>query len=639
MATPLLRCLRSVNKTNIWKLINFGGDVRWESSVLNGKTLRIGCASGFWGDTATAVPQLVHLGKLDFLVFDYLSEITMSLLVAAKKKFPEYGYTPDFVLAAMAPNLSAIKQQGIRVISNAGGISPHLCAKALKEEASKQGIEINVAVITGDDLMAEKERIEKENYKEMTSDLPFPKTVNSMNAYLGAGPISAALDKGAEVVITGRCVDSAIVLGPLIHNFKWKLDDWDKLASGSLAGHLVECGAQSTGGIFTDWHQVSDWDNMGFPIVECAGDGKFIITKPESTGGLVSTATVSEQLLYEIGDPQNYLLPDVTCDFTQVKLTQIADDNVLVEGAKGKPPTKEYKVSATYSDGYRAIAVCPIKGPRAVDKAEKSAEAVLKRCNKIFDYMQLGNFRRVYMEILGSEQSYGRKAISKEKAPREVVMWVGVHHDNKLALQLFARELASSATGGAPGMTNLVGGRPKPAPVLKLYSFLYPKEKVKIEISMNDKTENYDVELFKNIDIEENKSTVQIEKKNNVKTGTNTYRLEDLAYTRSGDKGDTANIGVIARHPSFVPYLEHYLSEAAVADYFVHLFENSESAHHNVKRYYLPGINAFNFVLNRALGGGGVASLRSDPQGKALGQILLDFEFQNMPSIEEINNK
>lgn len=634
MAASVWKYLSTVNKLKSWNFINYTSFSRCKSTALNGKTLRIGCASGFWGDTATAVPQLVHLGQLDFLVFDYLSEITMSLLVAAKKKFPDLGYTPDFILAAMAPHLAEIKRQGIRVISNAGGISPHLCAKALKEEASKQGIEINVAVITGDDLMEQKETIEKEGYKEMTSNLPFPKTINSMNAYIGAGPISLALDKGAEIVITGRCVDSAIVLAPLLHNFKWKLNDWDKLASGSLAGHLIECGAQSTGGIFTDWHQVPDWDNMGFPIVECAKDGKFIITKPDTTGGLVSTATVSEQLLYEIGDPQNYLLPDVTCDFTNVKLTQISDDNVLVEGAKGKAPTNKYKVSATFSDGYRTTAVCPIKGPRAVEKAEKTSQAILKRCNKIFEYMQLGNFRRVYMEILGAEQCYGTKAISKEKAPREVVMWIGVHHDNKLALQLFARELASAATGGAPGLTNLVGGRPKPVPVLRLYSFLYPKDKLKIEVCMNDKIENYEAEIFENSNVEE--SAIPMNKKINLKTGTNTYRLEDLAYTRSGDKGDTANIGVIARHSSFVPYLKHFLTEDAVAQYFNHLFENPDSAHHDVKRYYLPGINSFNFVLNGALGGGGVASLRSDPQGKALGQILLDFELHNMPDIEEI---
>ncbi|KAG1649728.1 hypothetical protein GQR58_028715 [Nymphon striatum] len=604
----------------------------------------------FWGDTATSVPQLVYNGKLDYLVFDYLSEITMSLLTAAKQKVPDMGYAPDFIHFALSPYLKEIHRQNIKVISNAGGVNPESCASALHQVAKKAGIDLKIAVVTGDDLMIQREEVGRSGVTDMLTGKPLPRSVHSMNAYLGASPICRALNKGADIVITGRCVDSAIVLGPLMHEFNWHANEFNKLAAGSLAGHLVECGAQATGGSFTDWHQVPDWDNIGFPIVECDGDGNFLVTKPPNTGGLVNVATVGEQMLYEIGDPQNYYLPDVICDFSKVKISPISDNVVLVTGAEGKPPTDQYKVSATYLNGYRAVAVCPVIGPRAAEKARRSADSIILRCKKIFSKLGLDDFTDVYIQIIGTENAYGQNSSKIANKCREVALWFAVKHTQKNALEIFSREIAPAATGGAPGLTTLVGGRPKATPVLNLFSFLYNKTDVDVKVSVNSKDlEDVKTEQFSPDDvIAVSTSNIQPQA---LQRGDHTYRLEELAFTRSGDKADTANIGVIARHPAFLPYLREQLNIESVGIYFKHLFSDEpekctiesnilsifiNNLYHLTYRYDVPGINAMNFVLKNALGGGGVASLRADPQGKGLGQMLLDFELKNMPSIETL---
>lgn len=608
----------------------------------SGKTTRIGCSSGFWGDTSVAAPQLIYGGDIEFLVSDYLSEITMSLLTAAKQKNPDLGYTPDFVQSVVAHFLNDIKSKGIRLVSNAGGVNPHACSKSLLDVASKVGItDLKVAVITGDDMMNLKSDLGEAGVTEMDSGAAFPKTVHSMNAYLGAAPIARALDLGANIVVTGRCVDSALVLGPLLHKFKWSLSDYDKLSAGSLAGHLVECGAQATGGIFTDWDKVPDWDKIGFPIVEVDETGNFVLSKPPKTGGLVNRFTASEQLLYELGDPAQYVLPDVTCDFTNVGITDVEGVDggaVAVSGAKGVPPTDTYKVSATYADGFRATAVCPIGGPRAREKAEKTTQAIFKRCRRMFKFLGMEDFRKVHTAFLGSEDMYGPLAQKEAKDSRELVIWMSVHHSDKKALELFAREIAPAGTGMAPGLTNIVGGRPRVSPVLKLFSFLHRKSKLKVDIHMNgEHVENY---VLPHVDGSTRVATTSGSTYGSLPemdSGSSTYRLGDLAYTRSGDKGNNCNIGVIARHPSYVPYIKNAVTPEAVEHYFHHTFEENAPLQDRVKRYDVPGINGFNFVLKNSLGGGGVASLRTDPQGKAMGQMLLDFRLDNMPNLDQLN--
>ncbi|XP_067407956.1 uncharacterized protein [Emydura macquarii macquarii] len=607
-----------------------------------GAAVRVGCAAGFWGDTAASVPQLLYGGKLDFLVFDYLSEITMSLLTAAKAKSPDLGYTPDFVVTAMAPYIKDIHRKGVRVISNAGGMNPLACAAGLQEVAKKADVDLKIAVVAGDNLMGEKDNLQGAGITDLESGKPFPKSIHSMNAYLGARPISRALDLGADIVVTGRCVDSGIVLGPLIHSFGWNRDEFDLLAAGSLAGHLIECGAQCTGGIFTDWHTIPDWHNMGFPIVECSSDGHFTLSKPPDTGGLISFGTVAEQLVYEIGNPQRYLLPDVTCDFSQVSITEIPGIEggaVKVHGAKGSPPSTFYKVNATYLDGFRATAVCPVVGPKAVEKGRQTAESILKRTRLIFSQLGYEDYCAVNVQVLGSEDTYGPHAKRKiDGGPREAVIWLAVHHKQKKAVEIFSREIAPAGTGMAPGLTAVVGGRPKVSPVLKPFFFLYPKRNVKINIFLNGQhVETFEEDLtFTSDEVVSLDSPKTEDELKDLPCGPHTYRLEDLAYTRSGDKGNSANIGVIARHPLYYPYLKKTLSAQAIEDYFQHLLEREQPEEKLVTRYELPGIHGLNFVLKNSLGGGGIASLRSDPQGKAFGQMLLDFQIKNVPDLKSL---
>jgi hypothetical protein len=579
-------------------------------------SIKIGCGAGFWGDSPEGASQLVASG-IDYLVFDYLAEITMSILARMKEKRADLGYATDFVSAVMKPMAKDIKAKGIRVVTNAGGINPEACRDALLAVFKELGIDLKVAVVLGDDLSVRAQDYRDLGVKEMFSGQEMPAKLSSINAYLGAFPIARALDTGADIVITGRCVDSAVVLGPLIHEFGWKADDFDLLSSGSLAGHIIECGAQTTGGVFTDWQDVSaDWDRMGFPIAECRPDGTFDIVKSEGSGGAVTVATVSEQVIYEVHDPRRYLLPDVTCDFSDVTLTQAGKDRVHVSGAKGLAPTDNYKVCATYADGYRSAATMMIAGREAVAKAQAVGEAILKRSSRLIKEAGLPDYTETLVEVVGSEFSYGAQA--RRSDAREVTLRVAVRHSSKDALQIFGREIYPSATSMAQGITGFAGGRPEPQPVIRLFSFLAAKSDIAVEVVSDDGKQTIEIASF-----DAPKAPVPaVAEVAGRRTSSATVRvpLIQLAHGRSGDKGDTANIGVIARDERFVPALRQALTSEVVADYFRHF------ARGTVTRYEWPGLNGFNFVMENALGGGGVASLRNDPQGKALAQVLMDIE-------------
>ncbi|MDI3452118.1 DUF1446 domain-containing protein [Acinetobacter sp. V89_4] len=580
------------------------------------RVVKIGCASGFWGDTNTAAFQLVHLTDINYLVFDYLSEITMSIMAKAKMVEPKHGYALDFVSRVMAPLLKKIAEKKIKVISNAGGVNPLACRDALQKIIKEYGLDLKVAVVLGDDLLAKHEQLKQQNIQEMFSGEALPEQVASSNAYLGAVAIRDALNLGADIVITGRVVDSAVVLAPLLHEYQWSLDDYDKLAQGSLAGHVIECGAQCTGGNFTDWQLVQGFDNMGFPVVEVSEDGSFVVTKPQGTGGLVSTATVAEQIVYEIGNPQAYLLPDVIADFSHVHLEQVGENRVRVTGAKGQAPTTQYKVSATYLDGYRVLVSFLIVGREAPQKAQVIADAILTKCERVLAMRSVPPFSEKSVEILGIESTYGAHAQALNS--REVVVKIAVKHMFKEACMFFASEIAQASTGMAPALAGIVGGRPKASPVIKLFSFLIDKNQINVEIDFDGS--RYPVEIPRGTSTEQFNTLAAGESA--VYQGSEIeVPLIEIAHARSGDKGNHSNIGVIARKAEYLPWIRAALTEQTVASYMQHVLDAEKG---RVIRYELPGLNALNFMLENALGGGGVASLRIDPQGKAFAQQLLD---------------
>ncbi len=588
------------------------------------RVVRIGGASGFWGDSSIGAPQLVGSGQVDYLVFDYLAELTMSILASARLKNPELGYATDFVTVAMKSVLQDVVAKGIRVVSNAGGVNPQGCADALRELATQQGVEVKIAVVTGDDVMwlLPQLRETQPPIAELQSGAHLPNEVLTANAYLGAAPIKAALDAGAQIVITGRCVDSATTLGILMHEFGWSATELDKLAGGSLAGHILECGCQATGGLHTDWDKVLDWAHIGYPIAECEQDGSFSVTKPKGTGGLIAPQCVAEQLVYEIHDPARYLLSDVVCDFTQVCITQDNPERVRVSGARGTAPTDTYKVCATYLDGFKTTAQLTIVGFDAVAKARRTGEAILARVGEMLAARGLQPFSATRLEVLGSESCYGLLANPAAAQTREAMLRLTARHPTKQALQLLAAEVAPSGTSWAPGTTGF-GGRPGVSSLIRQYAFLLDKGQVTPVVTLDGAVvsmpESCPAPVVQVSQSTNHATRAAVEPAIDAEAGVELVEvpLIRVAWARSGDKGDTSNIGVIARNPDWLPWLRGQLTEERVAEHLGHLLMG------RVTRYELPGIHAFNFVCEQALGGGGMASLRNDSLGKGIGQILL----------------
>jgi hypothetical protein len=520
-----------------------------------------------------------------------------------KQADPDSGFTGDFMDVHIGPFLAQIAAKRVRILSNAGGVNPAGLAAKLRDRIAELGLDLSVACVDGDDLM---HRLgDFVDTRDMFTGAPFPqKGVTSANAYLGAFPIAHALGQGADIVITGRVVDSALALGPLIHEFGWGPGDLDLLAGGTLAGHLIECGAQVTGGTFTDWREVEGWANIGAPIAECHADGSCVITKPEGSGGLVSFGTVAEQLLYETSDPAAYIVPDVICDFTQVTIEQIGKDRVRAANARGLPAPATLKACATWDDGWRAVAYQPVIGPAAAEKANKQAEALFERGRMVLRGRNMADWRHTESVLIGGS----------DPASQEVVAKLVVEHDEALAVQMFAREQFAAISAMAPGTSVAFGLQI--APCMGLMSFLVPREEVAARID--------GVELHSGaVEGRNPKRLPEPAPPSSVSpadchlpTSGAGLTVMDLAFTRSGEKGETINIGVIAREPGYLPRLKAALTPDMLKAHLADLGDFS------VTIYDLPGIHAINIALDGALPGGLNASQRLDPAAKSIGQRL-----------------
>ena len=442
------------------------------------RTVRIGNGQGFWGDSVDAPVELLRGGEIDYLGMDYLAEVTLSIMMRQKLKNPELGYATDFVdfVERVLPEVS---ERGIRILANAGGLNPRACRARVLEVARKLGLEVQVGVVEGDDLTPRLGDLIGAGHamKNMETGEPMATVVDqvtSANAYLGAMPLVRALQQGAQIVITGRVTDTSLALAPMIHEFGWGPEEWDRLAAGTVAGHILECGPQCTGGNFSRWWQVPDLWNVGYPIVEAREDGTFAVTKHEGTGGMVTVDTVAEQLVYEMGDPREYITPDVIAQFTSVRLRQAGRDRVEVSGVQGQPRTPFLKVSASYLAGYKATGQITLSGPRAVDKAKLAAEIVWRR---------LAAAGISFDEEHCSEEYLGTGAclpgiLDSPGDPPEVVLRLGVRDPDRGRVNRFGKEIAPLVTSGPPGVTGFAGGRPKAQEIVAYWPALLAREEV-----------------------------------------------------------------------------------------------------------------------------------------------------------------
>eukprot|EP00927_Polykrikos_kofoidii_P037444 TRINITY_DN3159_c0_g1_i1.p1 TRINITY_DN3159_c0_g1~~TRINITY_DN3159_c0_g1_i1.p1 ORF type:complete len:625 (+),score=96.02 TRINITY_DN3159_c0_g1_i1:47-1876(+) len=577
-------------------------------------SVRIGCYSAAWGDTNMSAAQLLADGNIKYLVGDLLAEVTMAILAMKNKRDPSKGYATDFVFM-MKQNMKEIKRQGVRVVVNAGGINPEACRDAVLKHAKSQGVDLKIGVVLGDNLAARQDEFRDKGIKEMFNGAEFPPSgkLMSCNAYLGAFPIAEALKQGCDVVITGRVVDSACTLGPLIHEYGWTKSDYDLLAAGTLAGHLVECGPQCCGGLFTDYEMVDSWVNIGYPIVEVRNNGTFTVQKPTGTDGLISFGSVCEQMLYEIGDPGAYHVPDVACDFTQVEMGEVGPDIVEVVGARGQPPTDTYKICATYSNGWTFCPTFTVVGHDAGRKGRRIASTLLTRWRAILGKAKMEDFGEVRVETIGAGQFCRQGGEG-----REAFMRLAVHHKEKKAIDLVSREWASAGTSFAQGICGGAGA-PVPMPRVSAFMCLVPKDGIANVVTVDGKESVCQVPTDGGF-VRSASAALPALPATPPTGPTARIPLLDLCWARSGDKGNLANIGLIARRQEYLPILRHQVTPERVREFFAH---NVKGA---VTRYDLPGTCSMNFVLEETLGGGGTSSLHSDSLAKTYGQVLLQME-------------
>lgn len=581
--------------------------------------VRIANASGYWGDDPDALLRQVTGGPVDYVTMDFLAEITMVILQRQRARNPKAGFAIDFV-EQLERALPAIVERGVTVVVNAGGINPEGCAAAVEEVCRKVGVSLPIGVVSGDDLLPRLDALEAAGacFDHMDGGRSYAEVcgrVVAANAYLGARPVAEALARGARLVITGRTTDAALILAPLVHEFGWSWEDWNRIAAGIIAGHILECGAQATGGNFTDWQHVPSMFDVGYPIVEAEPDGSFTVTKHPGTGGIVTTRTVTEQLLYEIGDPRAYLTPDVTADFTGLELTPDGPDRVRVTGARGLPPPATLKVSMVYRHGYRAAGMVLLSGPNVIAKGERLAEMAWHRVGTDFAD------RRV--DFIGFNACWGGAAAELE--PNEVVFRIAVADPDRAKLDRFSKHVLGLALQGPPGL-GILAGRPEVQEAFGFWPALVPRELVAARVSLRNDGAETVVELPMHMTaarVAAGPAAVEPPLGDSAMSHVvkvRRTRLATIAHARSGDKGDHANIGVAARSAAAHDFLREALTARRVQAFFRDRLAGP------VVRYELPSLRAFNFLLHNALGGGGTLSLRVDHQGKTLAQGLLTME-------------
>ena len=440
--------------------------------------IRIASGQGFWGDLPRAPIDQVRNGEIDYLVMDYLAEVTMSILQKQKMRNPEYGYARDFV-DVVTEILPDITQRGIRIISNAGGVNPVACKDAILTIAGERGFsDLKIAVIDGDDILSRIDDLvnaghELRNMDDNRTIKEVSGNLLSANVYFGAKPVVEALKKGADIVITGRVTDTGLTLAPMIHEFGWEYNDFDKMAAGTIAGHIIECGAQCTGGNFTDWENIPDLEHIGFPIIEARPDGCFVVTKHTGTGGLVSLMTVKEQLVYEIGDPTEYITPDCVADFASIQLEDDGPNRVKVSGIKGKPATEFYKVSASYTDGYKLSSTLVYSWPKALLKAQRAGEILQKRSKDLG--LKIDEFRSEYIGFNGCNE-IPLDPGSEANDFNEVQLRISVSGKNRDDINRFGKEIAPLILTGPGGVTGFAGGRPRASEIVAFWPALIKKE-------------------------------------------------------------------------------------------------------------------------------------------------------------------
>ncbi len=584
--------------------------------------VRIGNAQGFWGDRGSAAAELLaREPDLDYLTLDYLAEVSLSIMAVQRDRDPNAGFARDFV--EVVRSLADYFRSGgrCRIVTNAGGLNPQGCAAACVAALAQAGCPpLTIAVVNGDDVLevlraTRVQEIANCKFENLDSGQPLSAVCDRLvtaNAYVGAAPIVEALRLGADIVITGRIADPSLTVAPCMHHFGWSLTDWDRLAGATVAGHLIECGVQVTGGISTDWLEMPDTAELSFPIVEVADDGSCIVTKPEDTGGCVDERTVKEQLVYEIGNPDEYLSPDVTVSFQSLTVEDLRNDRVRVSGARGQSAPQTLKVSATYRDGFRAAGTLTIFGRNAVTKARRAGEIVLQRVrNAGFE------LRDSFIECLGTGASVPAVPSRIDESQfLETVLRIAVEADDREAVERFAHELMPLVTAGPQGTTGYAEGRPHPKPVFRYWPCLIDRDLVHPHIELvSERTVPCPAVGRAFLPVTERScGNVETTDKSARPTSERPQRLGDLAYARSGDKGTGANIGVVARTLENYDLLLAQLTAERVGEFFASMGASE------VTRYELPNLHALNFIVKGILS----RPLRVDAQGKALGQALLE---------------